>query len=214
MMYLSRLALAFATLIMLTVMTVAASGSQADIPRWMKLKQGRDAYLGVAYSGRVPVCPTFELYVERLSSAKNTRGATCPTTQGGQRVTIVGWRMYSLGPHLVVPIVNVRLTVGPKGSWTAAVTPVVPIGVAVLVGGSDCSSEAARTHHVIANLSETLLNCRAIVKRQVVSGKSNTLIVKFLGSGDTIKTLADAVFLPGVSFSNGYPRYDLGHFVQ
>ena len=64
---------------------------------------------GCFHPGRVPVRPTFERYVERLSSAKNTRGATCPTAQGGQRVTIIGWRINSLGPQVVVPIVNVRL---------------------------------------------------------------------------------------------------------
>lgn len=192
---------------------VSASGPQAGIPIWMELKQGQDAYLGVAYSGRVPVCATFELYVERLSSAKNTRGAACPTAQGGQRVTIIGWRMYSLGPHVAVPIVNVRLTDGPEAAWTAEVAPVVPIGTVVVVGDGDCSTEAARTRHALSSLAETLSRCRAIVKGQVVSGKSNIVVVKFLSSGDTIRTVAGAALIPGVSFPNGVPRYDLAHFV-
>ena len=213
-MYLSRLALSFITLTMLAaISTVAASAPQAEIPIWMQLKQGQDAYLGVAHSGRVFVCPTFEHYVERFSPAKNTSGATCPTTQGGQRVKIIGWRMYALGPHLVVPIVKLRLREAPEAVWTAAVSPVVPIGTVVVVGDGACSAEAARAHRTLSNLSETLSTCRGIVKEQVVSDTSNTLIVKFVNSGDTTGTEAGAAFLPEVSFPNGYPRYDLGHFV-
>ena len=82
------------------------------------------------------------------------------------------------GPHVAVPIVNVRLTDGPEAAWTAEVAPVVLIGTVVVVGDGDCSTEAARTRHALSSLAETLSRCRAIVKGQVVSGKSNIVVVK------------------------------------
>ena len=36
------------------------------------------------------------------------KGDPCPTAQGGRRVTILSWRMYSAGPGLNMPVVHVR----------------------------------------------------------------------------------------------------------
>jgi hypothetical protein len=201
--------------IALTVVTASAAlGAQANVPDWMKLREGRTAYFGVGFPGPVPACPTFDRYVTWLRSAKTRKAEPCPTALGGQRVTVLDWRMYSLGPGLVAPITHVRLAHGAESAWTLSVSPVVPPGAVVVITGGACSAEAARIHMEISSSTAWLSACRALVVRQLISPSQDTLLVRFVRSGMSARINAAEAALPGPLYPNGFPRYPVSDFAD
>ena len=204
--------LAFIALTMVTVSV--ASGDQAKVPDWIKLRVGQAAYFGVGYVGPVPACPTLERYTTWLKSSPEQRALEpCPSSYGGQRVTVLAWKIQPLGVGLVAPVVHVRFAHGTGSAWTLLAAPAVPSGTIVTITGSDCSAEVARDHADASSLPQTLSACRAGVVKQVVSRSHNTLLVRFVRSGRTVSTATAGAFLPNGFFSNGHPRYSLESFI-
>lgn len=203
-------------LIALTSITPSiACSAQAVVPDWMELNQGETAYFGVGFPGEAaPACPTFDRYIMWLTSVKARTSEPCPTAHAGQRVTVLGWKMHSLGPGLVAPIVHVRFARSPGSAWTLAVNPVVPPGAAVVVSGIDCSAEAARVHVRISSSGAWLSACRAVVVKQVVSSSQDLLVVRFLRSGTTVRIGAGKAVLPRPLYPNGFPRYPVSDFAN
>ena len=203
-------------LIALTSITSSiASGAQAGVPDWMELNQGETAYFGVGFPGKAaPACPTFDRYITWLRSVKARTSEPCPTAHGGQRVTVLGWKMYSLGPGFVAPIVHVRFAHGAGSAWTLAVNPVVPSGAVVVVDGNDCSGEAARVHVHISSSGAWLSACRAVVVKQAVSSSQDLLVVRFLRSGSSVRIGASNAVLPRPLYPNGFPRYPVSDFAN
>ena len=192
----------------------ATQAATQDVPDWMKLREGRSAYFGVGFAGPVPACPTFDRYVTWLRSVKARKAEPCPTTLGGQRVTVLNWKMYSLGPGLVAPIVHVQLARGAESAWTGLVSPVVPPGAVVATTGNLCSAEAARLHTKISSSAAWLSACRAVVVRQLISSSKNTLIVRLLRSGTTARIDAGEATLPSPLYPNGFARYPVSDFAD
>jgi hypothetical protein len=199
--------------LVLIVSLTSATHAASDVPDWIKLKTGRVAYFGIGYPGLAPACPTFDRYVEWLKSSQQRRAGMCPTAQGGQKVTIVDWKMHALGPGLIAPIVHVRFARAPSFAWTLAVDPVVPAGAVVAITGGDCTNEVDRTHADASSAAKTLSACRASVVQQSVSSTRNTLLVRFLRSGTLNRVPANSAVLPTALFPNGLPRYDVAHFL-
>ena len=144
-------------------------------------KLRRRAYrIGAGFQGPVPACPTFNRYVTWLKSVESRKDDPCPTAQGGRRVTILSWRMYSAGPGLNMPVVHVRFARSEESAWTSSVSPVVPPGAVIATTGNVCSAEATRLHVRSSSAAAWLDTCKAVVLDQSVSSIHNVLTVRFL----------------------------------
>ena len=196
------------------ITTTLASGAQAQLPNWIKLREGEAAYFGVGSGTAAAACPTFDRYVEWLKTEKARKSELCPTMRGGQRVTVLGWRNCTVGANFVELIVHVRFAHGEGSAWTLGANPVVPTGVPVAVMGSACEAEAARVHARLSSVGAWLSSCRAVVVRQLVSSAQDTLVVRFLRSGVTVRIQAGVAVLPSPLYPNGYPRYALERFAE
>jgi hypothetical protein len=201
-----------ASLILVIALQSAFARAEAGIPNWIKLTVGASGYFGVGFPGRPPACRTFEKYVAWLESSYPEKGQVCPTVRGGERVTILGWRLHSSGAGMSVPVVHVQFDHSVQSVWSSFVSPVVPVGAMVVITGVTCSQEAYRVHANMSSAAQLLSACTAVVLSQQISSVANTLLIRFRGSGRTIKTSAVTAFVPGLLYPNGYPRYSLSRF--
>lgn len=192
----------------------AASSAHARVPGWMRLRVGQSAYFsagwGVVAGGVVAVCPTYNAAVRFLNSPKSLTSPKCPLLpKTGQLVTVLGWRMYEESRNWFVPMVHVQFVDG-TSAWILIVglTPVVPRGTAVVVGGSECMAEVKRFH--VTSFSETLSVCGGVVLKQLASRSENLLVVRFNRTGTVVRVMSGNALYPNVRTPNGVPRYSVG----
>ncbi len=190
-----------------------ASAAQARLPDWLILRVGQSAYFSPGDGMQTVVCPTFERVVRFFNSPKSLTSPKCPLLpKSGERVTVLGWKMYAEARNWFQPIVHVRFPDGSASAWVGigGLTPVVPRGTVVLVTGSDCSDEATRLHTHVSSLAAWFSACTGVVIKQLASRSDNLLVVRFNRTGTVIRTMSTGVWYPNITAPNGTPRYPVG----
>ena len=86
-------------------------------------------------------------------------------------------------------------------------TPVVPRGTVVVIGGSDCSAEVTRLYAEISSLAAQLSACTGTVVKQLASPRDNVLVVRFNRTGTVIRIIPTGALYPNITAPNGMPRY-------
>ena len=194
----------------------AASAAQARIPDWLKLRVGQSAYFDPGSGMQAVVCPTFARVVRFINSPKSLTSPKCPLMpKSGQRVTVLGWRMYEEARNWFIPIVHVRFPDGSASAWVliGGLTPVVPRGTVVVIVGSDCTAEITRLHTEISSLAADLSACTGTVVKQLASPRDNVLVVRFNRTGTVVRSSPGAALYPNITAPNGLPRYVVGQLV-
>ena len=200
--------------LLLALVCLGASHPPAEpshnLPIWLSLKPGQTAYYGNGY-GPVSSCPSFDAYVKWTKADK--KSGICPMVGGGQVVSVIDWKNYEFGRDFVEPIIHVRFRDSGKSAWTAWLTPIVPAGVAVVVGGRPCSNEISVSGEQSLTANEVLSGCRASVLRQQVERTYFALVVRFLRTGHIVKVPIALAGYPNIVLPNGVPQYSVARLV-
>jgi len=197
------------------VFAMATGSNPSDdfskVPTWLELRHGALGYFGIGSSGTAPLCPTLQNYLALLHTPRPSVASPCSIEHGGQQVTALDWKAQHRG-RVDAPVIRVQFRSRGISGWTSIVSPQVPQGVTVLISGVPCGKEAELFHATITESSMWLKYCKAKVIRQVVSMKTDTLVVR-LGSGTVVDVDALTTSLPNQLLENGLPRYVVGQFV-